>query len=95
MSTLTCTRSDALDAGAAYPAITLTVSVATNAPSQVTNWVAVSTGGDTNTANNTASDATSILTPGGGGGITYTGVLAGWDVSGQTAYGVSPSGPNH
>ncbi len=89
-STLTCTRSDALAAGTAYPAITLTVSVATNAPSQVTNRVALAISGDTNTANNSASDITSILTPSSGGGITYTGVLAGWDVSGQTNFGVSP-----
>src|SRR5579883_2069856 len=37
LSTLTCTRSDALAAGAAYPAITLTVNVASNAASPVTN----------------------------------------------------------
>ncbi len=60
-STLTsCTRSDALASGASYPAITLTVTVATNAPATVTNTAAVSGGGEVNTANDTASDPTSV-----------------------------------
>ncbi len=58
--TLTCTRGDALAAGASYPAITLTVNVAANAPASVTNTVTVSGGGQTNTANDTASDLTNI-----------------------------------
>ena len=37
LGTLTCTRSDALAAGASYPAITLTVNVANNAAASVTN----------------------------------------------------------
>jgi len=41
----TCTRSDPLAAGASYPAITVTVNVAANAPSQVTNLVSVSGSG--------------------------------------------------
>ena len=60
LGTLTCTRSDALAAGASYPVITLTVNVANNAASSVTNSVAVSGGGETNTSNNTATDATTI-----------------------------------
>jgi uncharacterized repeat protein (TIGR01451 family) len=60
LATLTCTRSDALAAGSSYPVITLTVNVANNAASSVTNSVAVSGGGETNTGNNTASDATTI-----------------------------------
>ena len=40
-----CTRSDALPAGAAYPAITVTVNVAANAPLQVSNQATVSGGG--------------------------------------------------
>jgi uncharacterized repeat protein (TIGR01451 family) len=55
-----CTRSDVLAAGAAYPAITLTVNVASNAPSSVTNVVTVSGGGEVNTSNDTASDPTTI-----------------------------------
>ncbi|HVH34525.1 MAG TPA: Ig-like domain repeat protein, partial [Tahibacter sp.] len=60
LGTLTCTRSDALAAGGSYPAITLTVNVAGNAPASVTNTAAVSGGGQTNTANDTASDPTTI-----------------------------------
>ncbi|HKP36537.1 MAG TPA: hypothetical protein VJT71_06735 [Pyrinomonadaceae bacterium] len=60
LGTLTCTRSDALAAGASYPVITLTVNVANNAASSVTNSVAVSGGGETNTSNNSATDATTV-----------------------------------
>ncbi|MGC3956782.1 MAG: lamin tail domain-containing protein [Verrucomicrobiota bacterium] len=91
LGTLTATRADVLTANAAYPAITLTVTVASNAPASLTNLASVATGGDTNTLNNTASDLTSITaTNSGGGGDNYTGVLAGWDVSGQSSYGISP-----
>jgi uncharacterized repeat protein (TIGR01451 family) len=62
LGTLTCTRSDALSGGSSYPAITLTVNVATNAPSSVTNTATVAGGGETNTSNNTANDPTTILT---------------------------------
>jgi uncharacterized repeat protein (TIGR01451 family) len=58
--TVTCTRNDALAASSSYPAITLTVNVATNAASSLTNTASVSGGGETNTSNNTASDATTI-----------------------------------
>jgi uncharacterized repeat protein (TIGR01451 family) len=58
--TLTCTRSDALAAGSAYPPITVSVSVSASAPASITNTVAVSGGGDTNLSNNTASDPTTI-----------------------------------
>ena len=92
LGTLTATRGDALVTNSAYPAITLTVNVATNATASLTNAVTVSTGGDMNTINNTASDTTSITQTNGGAGGTgnYTGVLIGWNVSGQTAYGPSP-----
>ncbi len=63
LGTLTCTRSDALAGGASYPAITLTVNVAGNAPASVTNTANVAGGGETNTANNTANDPTTINTP--------------------------------
>jgi uncharacterized repeat protein (TIGR01451 family) len=58
--TVTATRSDALAVGANYPALTLTVSVATNAPASVTNTATVSGGGEVNTANNSAKDVTPI-----------------------------------
>jgi len=63
LATLTCARGDALAAGANYPAITLTVNVAADAPASVTNVAAVSGGGETNTANDTASDPTSVTGP--------------------------------
>jgi len=40
-----CTRSDVLDPGMSYPPITVTVAIATNAPSMVTNEATVSGGG--------------------------------------------------
>lgn len=92
LGTLTATRADALATNAAYPAITLTVNVVSNAPTSVTNSVSVSTDGDTNTFNNTANDITTITSTNMGGGGSYTGILAGWDVSGQMSYGVSPLG---
>ena len=60
LATLTCTRTDALAAGANYPAIALTVNVAADAPASVTNIATVSGGGETNTANDTAADVTAI-----------------------------------
>jgi len=59
--TVTCTRSNALAAGSSYPAISITVSVAQNAASSITNTVSVSGGGQANTSNDTASDATTIV----------------------------------
>jgi uncharacterized repeat protein (TIGR01451 family) len=58
---VTGTRSDVLAAGGSYPPITLTVSVADNAPATVTNTASVSGGGEVVTSNDTASDPTSIL----------------------------------
>ena len=54
----TCTRSDALNGGASYWPITVTVNVAANAASQVTNQVSL-TGGGSLGAN--ASDITTVL----------------------------------
>jgi uncharacterized repeat protein (TIGR01451 family) len=64
---VSCTRNDALAAGAVWPVLTLTVGVAANAPASVINSVTISGGGDTNALNNTASDATTIGSSGGGG----------------------------
>src|SRR5262249_25306627 len=56
-----CTRSDVLaGSGAAYPAITLTVNVASNAPFSVTNVAVVAGGGEVRTDNDTGSDTTPI-----------------------------------
>jgi uncharacterized repeat protein (TIGR01451 family) len=60
LATLTATRSDVLAAGASYPALTLTVTVAMNAPASVTNQAIVSGGGEVNTGNDTATDVTAI-----------------------------------
>ena len=56
-----CSRTDVLAAGGSYPTITVTVNVAANAPASVVNSATVSGGGETNTANDTANDGTSIV----------------------------------
>ena len=61
LSPLACTRSDSLAAAASYPAISVTVNVASNAPGSVTNTATVSGGGETNTSNDTANDVTTII----------------------------------
>ena len=53
----TCTRSDPISGGSSYPPITVAVNVASDAPSQVTNQVAVSGGGS---ADANAGDLTTI-----------------------------------
>ena len=82
LGTLTCTRSDVLAGGASYPAVTVTVTVASTAPASVTNQATVSGGGETNTANDTASDPTAI-TP-GCPDLTVTKTHAGAFTQGQT-----------
>jgi uncharacterized repeat protein (TIGR01451 family) len=57
---VSCSRGDSLAPGASYPPISLAVAVAANAPPTVTNTASVSTGGDTNPANDTAEDPTAI-----------------------------------
>ena len=60
LATLTATRSDPLPAGASYPPLTLTVSVAETTAEGVNNSVTVSGGGNLNTLNDTGYDATEI-----------------------------------
>ena len=55
-----CNRSEALAAGASYPPITVTVSVAKKAAASVTNTASLTANGDNNSANNTAQDPTTI-----------------------------------
>jgi uncharacterized repeat protein (TIGR01451 family) len=62
----TCTRSGALAAGASYPGITATVNVSATAPAIVINTATVSGGGETNTANDQATDATTITSTSAG-----------------------------
>jgi len=52
-TTFTCTRSDALAAGATYPAISLVTNVASDAPATIANTAAVAGGGDGDVTNNT------------------------------------------
>jgi uncharacterized repeat protein (TIGR01451 family) len=59
--TVTATRSDALATGSSFAALTVTVNVANNAPSSVTNVGTVAGGGEVNTSNDTASDPTTIV----------------------------------
>jgi hypothetical protein len=61
LSPLQCTRGDTLFAGTSFEDITLTVDVAANAPSSLTNSVTVSGGAESNTANDTASDLTQAI----------------------------------
>jgi uncharacterized repeat protein (TIGR01451 family) len=84
LGTLTCTRTDALAASGSYPAITLTVNVAANAPSLVTNTATVSGGGEVNTANDTASDPTTVLAPDMIVNKQHAGVINGSFFQGET-----------
>jgi CSLREA domain-containing protein len=61
LSSLTCTRSDALAASASYPAITLTVGVSSSDAGTYTNTATVSGGGETNTSNDTGTDSTIVV----------------------------------
>ena len=87
LGTLTCTRSDALAAAASYPAIILTVNVASNAPASVTNTVSVSGGGDTSSGNNSATDLTTI-------GNTIAGLTAAYALDKGTGTSVADSSGN-
>lgn len=62
-ATSTCTQSTPLVINDSYAPIFITVSIAANAPTSVVNTVTVSGGGDTNNANNSFSDPTSIAAP--------------------------------
>jgi hypothetical protein len=96
LAAFTCSRSDALAAGAAYPSITITVSVATNAAAGVTNNAAVSGGGDANAANNTAADPTTIiaLTPIQSWRLHYFGATNNSDAAADTANATGDGMPN-
>jgi uncharacterized repeat protein (TIGR01451 family) len=69
-TTVSCSRSDALAAGAAYPAIGVAVNVAPNAPPSVVNSASVSGGGESNTANDVANDTTTIIPLTGAGPVS-------------------------
>src|SRR6202011_4851997 len=58
---VTCTRSDALGAAASYPVITIAVTVGQAATTPLTNTATVAGGNELNTANDSASDSTAII----------------------------------
>jgi uncharacterized repeat protein (TIGR01451 family) len=59
--TVSCTRSDALAAGASYPAITLNALVSQSAPATLTNIAAISGGGEANLLNDTSTDVANVV----------------------------------
>jgi hypothetical protein len=87
VAAVSCTRSDTLAAGASYPAVSLTVNVASNAPASVTNIATVSGGGEINVANDTASDPTAVAS----GGPAIAPVFV---AEGHFAVDQNTSGPN-
>ena len=60
--TVTATRSNALAAGSAYPALPITVSVSRTAASSLSNTANVSGGGESNLNNDASTDTVSIAT---------------------------------
>jgi sugar lactone lactonase YvrE len=92
----TCTRSDALSAGASYPAITVTVNVSATAASQVSNQVTVS-GGNSSAASisgvttvlGVVPAAPALVSPANGStGAPLTSILTWNAASGATSYQV-------
>jgi len=67
LPSFTCTRSDALDAGASYPAITLSgdIAPAPDAPQIIPVTSTVSGGGELNTANDTMTLSATVYSPAG------------------------------
>ncbi len=63
LGSLSCTRADALAAGASYPPITVTADVAKTAPATLLDTATVAGGGELDTTNDTASDPTAIAAP--------------------------------
>jgi uncharacterized repeat protein (TIGR01451 family) len=61
-ATLTCSRSDTLSPGASYPPISITVNIAADAPSIVTNTAVVSGGLVTNATDDISTDVATLLT---------------------------------
>ncbi|HEX7287277.1 MAG TPA: hypothetical protein VF532_13915 [Candidatus Angelobacter sp.] len=84
LATLTCTRADALARSSSYPAITLAVNITANAPSSVTNVATVSGGGETNTANDSASDVAQVAAPDMIVSKSHAGVINGSFFQGET-----------
>ncbi len=60
---VTCTRANVLAPSTSYPTITITTAVSLTAPSTETNTAIVAGGGETDTANDTATDIVNVLPP--------------------------------
>jgi hypothetical protein len=75
LASATCTTTETLASGASLPAITLTVAVAADAASHLTNVATVSGGAEINTTNNTATDLTSVGRPTLGVSMTHAGTI--------------------
>jgi hypothetical protein len=93
----TCTRSDALAAGSAYGPITVTVSVAANAPALVVNQATVSGGGSAAASANNATAIFAAVSPSfpvlvspanGATGVSGAAVLTWNAAAGATSYDV-------
>ena len=96
LGSLTCTRSESLAAGAGYPPITVIVDVSTNAAANLTNTANVAGGGELNTANDTASDATTVvaLAPIQLWRLQWFGTTADSGIAADTAISTSDGMPN-
>ena len=84
--TVSCTRTDALAAGASYPAITLNALVSQSSPATLTNVATIGGGGEADLTNDTATDIALVISTAdmsvtdagspnpvaAGGNITYT-----------------------
>jgi uncharacterized repeat protein (TIGR01451 family) len=68
----TCSRNDPLYGGNSYPAITVTVNVAANSPSTVTNSVAASGGGSPSASSNDPTSVTAVVPPALTLAVTHT-----------------------
>jgi uncharacterized protein (TIGR03437 family) len=99
-----CTRADTLSAGAEYPPITVTVNVASNPPSQLTNQVTVSGGGSVSSSASDVTVVTSglaapvLASPANGSTGVFLGVILTWGPSGGAVsydvyFGASSSPP--
>src|ERR1039458_4449683 len=99
----TCTRSDTLGGGTSYPPITVAVNVGTDGPSQVTNQVTLTGGGQalatgaTDTATIVANPSTAVVTTvsaaSGTAPVTADSIVSLYGVNISTAVYTASAGP--
>src|ERR1022692_1526795 len=102
-NTETCTRSDTLGGGTRYPPITVAVNVGTDGPSQVTNQVTLTGGGQalatgaTDTATIVANPSTAVVTTvsaaSGAAPVTADSIVSLYGVNISTAVYTASAGP--